>query len=282
MSSTSRYWLVLCASANRLARGIGMSVATTPPITVTRWCGCTGISLRLSRSPSAWGVLLGDVFTNFRAALDHGMWTAVSQHSGPPERAEDVQFPIVREASRMRNPRQKLRPLVVPAVWEIVEEVQPYLLEDPQRHQLETLRWASNVDKHRFLHVAARAFVDVGPVIVRPDASELQVTEDWRAAGHVEVGDVVAGLTLQRSVESQGVDFSATLAHTFVLQVGESPQSWVPLVEVMEAVKDSVLAVVLRLTLALDEEVPSPEGLELGRDHAAVAPEFGGLSLWGQ
>ena len=112
--------------------------------------------------PERWGVLLGDVFTNFRAALDHGMWTAVSQHSGPPERAEDVQFPIAREANRMRNPRQKLRPLVGPAVWKIVEEVQPYLLEDPQRHPLETLRWASNVDKHRFLHVAARAFVDAG------------------------------------------------------------------------------------------------------------------------
>lgn len=90
---------------------------------------------------------------------------------------------------------------------------------------------------------------------------------------------MVAGLKLLRSVESQRVDLGATHAHTFVLQIGESPESWVPLVAVMEAVTDFVLAVVLRLTGALGEEVPSPESLELGPHHAAVAPEFGGLSL---
>ncbi len=229
--------------------------------------------------PERWGVLLGDVFTNFRAALDHAMWAAVGQHSGLPERAEDVQFPIVRDSTRMKGPRQKLRVLVAPAVWKVVEEVQPHLLENPQRHQLETLRWMSNVDKHRFVHVATHAFVDVGPVIVRPDLHELQFMDEWRAPGHVEVGDVIAGLTLLRSAEPQGVDLAVTLAHTFELQVGEDPRAWVPLADAMEAVKDYVLAVILNFTELLGEDYPNPESLELGLEHASVAPEFGGRAL---
>ncbi|MDN5929688.1 MAG: hypothetical protein L0I24_01240 [Pseudonocardia sp.] len=69
------------------------------------------------------------------------MWAAVVQHSGLPERAEEVQFPIVRDATKMKGSRQKLQKTVAPAVWEVVEKVQPHHLEDPQRHQLETLRW---------------------------------------------------------------------------------------------------------------------------------------------
>lgn len=232
--------------------------------------------------PERWGVLLGDVLTNFRGALDHAMWSAVLQYSGRPDRPEDVQFPITREPGKMKNPRQKLKPLVAPAVWEMVERVQPVLLDDPQRHELETLRWGSNVDKHRSLHVAARAYVDVGPIIVRPDVGELEVVDEWRAPGRVQVGDVVAGLTLRRSAEAQEVDLCPTLAHTFVLQVGELPLAWVPLADAMEAVKDYVLSVIIAFAELLGEDPPDPDSLELGLEHAAVAPEFGGRSLqWG-
>jgi len=231
--------------------------------------------------PERWGVLLGDVFTNFRAALDHAMWAAVLRHSGPPDRAEDVQFPIALEPRKMKNPRQKLRSLVAPAVWEMIETVQPMLLDDPQRHELETLRWGSNIDKHRFLHVAARAYVDVGPVIVRPDVAELEVVDEWRAPGQVQVGDVVAGLTLRRSSEGQGVDLCATLAHTFVLQVGDAPPAWVPLADAMEAVNEYVLSVIFAFADLLGEDLPDPDSLELGMEHAAVAPEFEGHPLRG-
>lgn len=42
--------------------------------------------------PERWGVLLGDVLTNLRAALDHAMWAAVCQHSGPPARPQSCSF----------------------------------------------------------------------------------------------------------------------------------------------------------------------------------------------
>jgi hypothetical protein len=165
--------------------------------------------------PERWGVLLGAVFTNFRATLDHAMGAAVEQQSGQPERPEDVQFPIVREASRMNVPRRRLRSLVSPEVWDAVEEVQPHHPKDPQRHQPETLRSGSNVDKHRFLHVAAPAFD--GPMIVTPDLHDVEVVDDWRLPDQAGVGDVVAGLTMRRSMETQGVHLGATLAHTWIL-----------------------------------------------------------------
>lgn len=229
--------------------------------------------------PERWGVLLGDVFANFRAALDHTMWAAVVQHSGLPGRPEAVQFPITREPGKMKNPRAKLRPLVAPAVWDLVEKVQPVHLDDPQRHELETLRWCSNVDKHRVLHATARSYVDAGPVVVRPDVGELELVDEWLAPGQVQIGDVVAGLTLRRSTESQGVDLGPTFAHTLVLQVGEEPPAWVPLADAMEAVKHYSFSMIVAFAELLGEELPDSSSFELGSEHAAVAREFGGRSL---
>lgn len=229
--------------------------------------------------PERWGVLLGDVLTNLRAALDHAMWAAVYQHSGPPARPQVVQFPIVGEAARMTGYRKDLQPLVSPGVWDLVEAVQPHHLDDPQRHPLETLRWASNIDKHRFPHVVARAFQTIGPILVRSAGRTLRVlSEEWNP-GHVEVGDVVAAATLRRPADARELDIAITFAHQFELQVGELPPAWVPLAEVMDAVTDQVLAILGTLAGILGDELPDVDSLETGAEHAAFAPEFGGQTI---
>jgi hypothetical protein len=43
--------------------------------------------------PERWSVLLGDVLTNFRAAMDHTFWAAAVSHSGQPEKPQRVTFP---------------------------------------------------------------------------------------------------------------------------------------------------------------------------------------------
>lgn len=233
--------------------------------------------------PERWGILLGDVFSNFRAALDHSMWAAVVKKCGIPKRPSIVQFPIVTTEENLARSRKELAPLVENDVWSLIEEVQPHRLEDPQKHPLETLRWGSNVDKHRFLHVAAQAVVDVGPVVVRPDAHDLEVVDEWRLPRHAAAGDVVAGLTLRRPLVNQGLMVGPTFAHTFELQIAEKPVAWAPLVDVMEVVNNAVLALLGRFSSLIGEDLPDPGSLELGLEHAEVAAEFGGLSLsWNQ
>lgn len=175
--------------------------------------------------------------------------------------------------------RKDLQPRVAPGVWDLVEAAQPHHLAAPQRHPLETLRWASNIDKHRFPHVVARAFQTVGPILVRSAGTTLQVlSEEWNR-GHVEVGDVVAAATLRRPAGAREVDIAVTFAHRFELRVGEQPPAWVPLPEVMEAVTEQVLTILGGLAGVLAEALPAPDSLRAGTEHAAVAPEFGGRTV---
>src|SRR2546423_671405 len=67
--------------------------------------------------PERWSVLMGDVLTNLRTALDHTLWEAVLGHSGPLAKPQRVQFPVATSADKFRQPTIDLAPLVTPKVW---------------------------------------------------------------------------------------------------------------------------------------------------------------------
>ena len=56
--------------------------------------------------PARWSVLMGDVLTNFRAALDHAVWYAVNARSGRPPNPQHVAFPICTVPKKFKDRRQ--------------------------------------------------------------------------------------------------------------------------------------------------------------------------------
>ena len=67
----------------------------TDPLIAAHW------RIRIKQPyPEHWSVLLGDILTNLRAALDHTLWAAVPDHSGPPAQPHRVQFPITTNAGK--------------------------------------------------------------------------------------------------------------------------------------------------------------------------------------
>jgi hypothetical protein len=217
--------------------------------------------------PERWSILIGDALTNLRAALDHALWSAVLAQSGPPTtwavRPERVQFPIASTEQKFKEPDKMLASMVSPDIWDVVKAVQPFH-GGTQAHTvpLEILRWLSNVDKHRAVHIVGRTHVDLGPIQVA-SSSPLEVVEEWRLEGPAEDGAVVARLKLKRPTDSQPIDIAPTFAHEATLQICDTPQpDYRTLASVMEITKEHVFNVLAAFSTALD--VAPPDGLDLG------------------
>lgn len=226
--------------------------------------------------PERWPVLIGDILTNLRAALDHTFWAAAVLHSGQPRRPQRVMFPIAADASAFARMSRELRPHVAAAFWELVEAVQPFHGGDlAHTAPLEVLRWLSNVDKHRAVHVVGRTQFDVGDVLVRSD-SPLEVVEEWRHAGNVEDNAVVVRLKLRRPAAGTPVDLTPTFAHTATIQVSDDPIEHRTLGSAMDVTRDEVLKILRCATRVLGAPFPEPGALELGEEHDSVAAEYAG------
>ncbi|GAA4667972.1 hypothetical protein [Amycolatopsis dongchuanensis] len=226
--------------------------------------------------PERWSVLIGDVLTNLRAALDHSFWAAAEAHTGTPDAPHRVMFPIHTQSTKFAKAAKELQPLVAPPVWKFIESVQPFHGNDKAHtHPLEILRWMSNVDKHRAVHVLGRTAFDVGPVLVR-STPPLEVADEWRREGPTSDGDVIARVKLRRPPSGTSVDLIPTFAHTACLQISDDPEEVHALDSVMDVMREHVLGVLASLTELLGEPFPEPATLELGEHHDEVVPEFGG------
>ncbi|WP_158894136.1 hypothetical protein [Amycolatopsis anabasis] len=229
--------------------------------------------------PERWSVLIGDILTNLRAALDHTFWAAAVMHTGQPAKPTQVQFPITTRASSFAIAEQKLRTLVAPDVWALIEAMQPFHGGD-QAHTapLEVLRWLSNIDKHRFVHVVGRNTIDLDLTMIRSE-TPLEVVDEWRHEGQVE-GDnaVVMRLKLKRPRNSARsiADVIPTFAYFPSLQISDEPVEFRTLASAMEVMTNDVLKVIGHVTDILGLPFPDSDSFELGEEHDAIAPEYGG------
>jgi hypothetical protein len=175
--------------------------------------------------PERWGVVLGDVVGALRAALDHAMYAAVEAHSGSPDRPASIDFPITTKKPDFENARKRLAELVNARTWEIVDAVQP-LHGEKVAHTapLEILRWMSNVDKHRYLHIVGRAQVDLGAPLVESPMGELEVVEQEMLEGQAIDGATVGRVVFRRPATSGPVDVRPTFAHTPSVQICDHPR----------------------------------------------------------
>src|ERR1039458_2644244 len=115
-----------------------------------------------------WSVIVGDLLTNLRAALDHLAYQLVILDDGKPH-DHKTHFPIL-ESAYNKQGTERL-PVINPGIRRpdiqaLIEEVQPYKRGEgnsAKQHQLWALNKLVNVDKHRLLLVV-KVVLDEGNV----------------------------------------------------------------------------------------------------------------------
>lgn len=180
---------------------------------------------------------------------------------------ERVLFPIASTEQKFKDVDKTLAPMVSPGIWDVVKAVQPFH-GGAHAHiaPLEILRWLSNVDKHRTIHIVGKTHVDLGPIRLASQ-SPLEVVEDWRLEGPAEDGAVVARLRLKRPTDSQPIDVAPVFAHEATLQICDAPQAtYRALASVMDVMKKDVFGVLAAFTDQLG--IAPPDALDLGVEDA--------------
>lgn len=106
------------------------------------------------RPPSDWGLIVGDVLSNLRAALDHALFGhAAARQSLTEAQERGVQYPLLTDATKWPAAQSKLGSFVDPAVLQAIEDSQPFKVQQPDWHSLALLNGLVNRDKHRQVRV---------------------------------------------------------------------------------------------------------------------------------
>lgn len=147
------------------------------------------LSLRILKHPKnpEWGLILGDVIHNLRAALDHLVWQLVILNGEKPRRQNA--FPIIGTKSEYwevsKGHSESVRDYRLRGVAEdhraFIDIVQPFIAGDDPQTALVHLSWLSNTDKHRVIH---GGFV----LTEEPSLDMLDVTTSKPGGVPVEVG----------------------------------------------------------------------------------------------
>lgn len=136
-------------------------------------------------APKSLSLILGDVLSNLRAALDHMTWAIACQSTAPAElwednRARQIGFPVAR--TKEQFPKLNVLKFLDQRSIDLLEQFQPYHRTDVGR-AIERLDTFNNIDKHRLIH-AAGGLIDFSDIHVRagyaildPEGNE---TESWR------------------------------------------------------------------------------------------------------
>ena len=107
--------------------------------------------------PDTLGLIVGDVLTNLRAALDHIAWQLAILNLGrepTPKEAPDIHFPIALSHPKFKTARMVSKGYLTHAQQLVVRRHQPYRLKryTPHLQALAVLNQLVNADKHRITH----------------------------------------------------------------------------------------------------------------------------------
>lgn len=184
--------------------------------------------------PASWSLLLGDILTNLRAALDHAIYGhAAARQALTGEQEKRIYYPIVLDRAKWSKIRKELGPLLEPAVMSFVESTQPFNhQDDPRKAPLVTFNTLVNEDKHRSIRVVSYrhgpAHLDTDLEIVGTDAEP----REWQDGGVV----VRAYVRLPGAMQSLPGDASVR----FGWVIGEGPAIWLPGLDVHWPVVDTM------------------------------------------
>jgi hypothetical protein len=121
------------------------------------------------------GLIIGDCVQNVRSALDHLACRLVEANGGTVD--DRTQFPILGKHRTDKQGHQVLPTIsggVNPSVLALVGALQPYQRgNDTPNHPLSILKYLSNTDKHRFLHLAVARTADTRCSLMFPNGSRI-------------------------------------------------------------------------------------------------------------
>ncbi|MGV0723691.1 hypothetical protein ABQF53_23600, partial [Mycolicibacterium elephantis] len=193
------------------------------------------------RSPSEWSLIMGDILTNLRAALDHAVYGhATSLKKLNSKQRKDLYHPMLTARAEWDGTpattapdgtvteaklgaADKLRDLVAPDVLQVIEKNQPFNADDPFWHGLAILSGLVNRDKHRAVldlpvNIAELAMGDSTGEIM--SEGELRLLPD---------GAVEKEITFRRALRPAGAEASYNLvlisANTAFLEEIEIPNT---------------------------------------------------------
>jgi hypothetical protein len=182
------------------------------------------------------GLALGDVFQNFRAALNHLAWGLVEIGSKPqPPNPEQICFPMARSGEHFSKTINRWLPGVPPEYRAVIRRYQPYCRGDGPK----AMRWLqkfSNKDKHRVLV----------PMVLNQSQINVNVSSSWpiarmdwlvRKPRALHVGTPVLRLSLHRVSPDCHMEVKSEVALFPSLGYG------VPLDEALTLVRATVLDV---------------------------------------
>lgn len=107
-------------------------------------------------SPS-FGLLIGDIVQNLRAALDHIAWEFVKVNGETPDRG--TQFPILVDATDYEGKTSGRVKGMSDSAKTFIEKSQPFNTRpnDPKAHSLWLLNELARIDRHQVLHTTTIA-----------------------------------------------------------------------------------------------------------------------------
>lgn len=136
--------------------------------------GFAVIAEEIAPIPPRWPLLLGDIATNYRAALDHLAWALVTRGRTPPatltkRQEKAIYFPIYQERGEFNGKLPDQLPGVRRADVAKVRRHQPYHHGKAirPRHALSVLASINPGDKHRTIHPLWAVPVETGMEITK-------------------------------------------------------------------------------------------------------------------
>ena len=156
--------------------------------------------------PDDWGLIVGDILGNLRAALDHAVFghaAARADAAGTPltskqERA--LQYPFVHTEPEWPNEKAKLAPFMDATVLDEIEKTQPFRAQKPEWHSFALLNRLVNEDKHRTVRVVTH----VNEVFTVQPGTEADIVSIEKAPREMVDGAVMAEATVRRPIRMPG------------------------------------------------------------------------------
>lgn len=177
--------------------------------------GSLRIVPRYESLPAVFGLELGEMLYQLRAALDGSIYAAAIRESGvdPPPNARDLEFPICSSTAHFNQANRKIAPLTGQRRL-IVETIQPYNAPgnlDPEtlvfslNRALDILNDWARKDRHRALHVVGSWASSATPLLLIPAPAHLDslaVTGDGfleseREVARFKISGFVPGMNVQ-------------------------------------------------------------------------------------
>jgi hypothetical protein len=141
--------------------------------------------------PSNWVAVIGDIFSNLRAALDHAVYELTVWEQGTP--LDKTEFPIFEDKAVFSEVKNNGQPTNRSGLYKmrglsqktqaIIEARQPYNIRQPGNVPLlAILHEMNNVDKHREVHLCRRLYQGINMRELR-EISYAGITEKVRTSG---------------------------------------------------------------------------------------------------